>query len=488
MKEKHILVLTRPLKTEPWQEDRLNKKMESTRKIYNVMVAKYRKTYQKMINCTEWKESTEIIKEELTKMGDGAKKVKKSPALKAAYDIRNRLIKEYGLTEYSIIGSSTRHAAHYKTALSAVMTRMTIGVRIWRAVNRLLYGNGSQIHFKRYGTLNSLSTDGKSGIRLLSDSNGYFLLLSNQQAHAKKIKIYLNIREDDSYAATMLNCPIKAITVIRRLENSKWHYYAQLSVDVSDCLNTIRLNNVIGAGRVGIAIWRGECYAVSDGSIKRFVLAPGQDEFEVKRSELDRRIEQLRRHNNPNNYNSDGTIITGRLKWYQSHEYRELVRKKRELERINGERLKLHRQTIVRDIMSMGDEFLIQDSSYSTKKEEYNPEDEKTVADYNKAKERRRAIQIGAPADLIATLNQKLDMYGLSVTKVTIPKDLYWYQHDVGISSKALLATHNCSIAGIEVSQTAYRAWLLLGYDPENNEYDQAKLREIWPPFKNILS
>lgn len=488
MKEKHILVLTRPLKTEPWQEDRLNKKMESARKIYNVMVAKYRKTYQKMINCMEWKESTEIIKEELNKVEDGTKKAKKSPALKAAYDIRNRLTKEYGLTEYAIASSSICHAAHYKAAIPSTMAQMTVGARIWTAVNRLLYGNGSQIHFKRYGTLNSLRTDGKSGIRLLSDSNGYFLLFSNRRAHAKEMKIYIDIREDDSYAATMLNCPVKVITVTRSLENNKWHYYAQLSVDVSDCLDIIRLNNVIGAGRVGIAIWRGECYAVSDESIKRFVLAPGQDEFEVKRNELNRRIEHLRRHNNPNNYNSDGSIIAGRLEWYQSHEYKDLVRKKRELERVYREQLKLHRQTIVRDIMSMGDEFLIQDSSYITKKEEYNPEDGKTATDYKKAKERRRAIQIGAPADLIATLNQKLDIYGLSVTKVKISEDLYWYQHDVGISSKALLATHNCSIAGIDVSQTAYRAWLLLGYDPENNEYDQAKLREIWPSFKNILS
>lgn len=91
--------LTLPLKTEKWQEDRLAKRFEVARQIYNTMVSaqlkklrtlqqssQYR-TIQKNIQALDWK------------------KVEDKPTLRTLYKERDKLLREAGFTEYGFKSS-----------------------------------------------------------------------------------------------------------------------------------------------------------------------------------------------------------------------------------------------------------------------------------------------------------------------------------------------------------------------------------------------
>lgn len=486
--QKKIMVLTLPLNVEPWQYDRLNKKMEVARTIYNTMLHKQWNRYQEMVNRKDWKATTEVIRAEHQKAEGtpgGKKKGKKTPELVAAYDARNQLTKDYGFSEYDFMKEALCYASHYSAVIPSTMASLSIGSRMWTAFEKVLYGTGDKVSFRRRNEFNSLKTDGKSGMRLIRDEQGKpYILLSNRMAKAKQMKLYFD-EPEDLYGKTLYNSPVKQITLVRRQEKTKWHYYVQLSVDVSGCPDDVlNHSHPVNYGKVGLAIWRGDLYAVSESCVKHFSLNPWRESFEEERDELNRQIEALRRQNNPDNYNADGTIKKGKLSWHHSRRYLDLVRYKRELERKNKERRNIHHRHIVYELLEMGDEFVMYDFYFRTEKEEFDEENKKTNAEYRKAKERRKSIQENAPSELLTLLSQKLKQNQRpEITKCPIPKELYWYQHVEDISDKDLMPHRTIFVGGERLPQTAYRAFLMLGYMNDDKIFDKEYLDSIWPAF-----
>lgn len=497
---KQILVLTLPLKLEPWQYDRLNRKMNTACKIYNTMLKKRWKLYLEMTNRKDWKDASEIIKIERRKAEEkkkqespdaskkkkkGEEKAEKTPELIAAYEVHNQLMKDYGFSKYGLQSESIQYASHYSAVIPSTMAQMSIGKRMWSAFDDVFFGTGDEVSFKRWHQFNSLSTDGKSGMRLIQDENDRpYILVSNRSAQAKPLKLYFDYPKD-LYGQTLFACPIKVITLVRRQEKSKWHYYVQFSVDASGCTNEMsNPAHPVGFGKVGLAIWRGDLYAVSEHCVKHFNLNPWREEVEPQRDELTRQMEVLKRQNNPDNYNVDGTAKKGRRHWNHSRRYLELARRKRELERVNRERRALYHRHIVYELLEMGDEFVMYDYYFRTEKEKYKKEEEKTSSEFKKEKDRRKSIQEDAPSALLSMLSQKLKMYQRpDITRYEVPERLYWYQHIENTSQKELLPHRTVFVDGEKMSQTAYRAFLMLGYQGGKKSFDKEYLDSIWPSF-----
>ena len=65
-----------------------------------------------------------------------------------------------------------------------------------------------------------------------------------------------------------------------------------------------------------------------------------------------------------------------------------------------------------------------------------------------------------------------------------LPDNLYWYQHDKGISDKDLFPGINISVCNTVLSQIMYRAFLIRHFDNAiPNLYDQKSLCEEWDTF-----
>ena len=84
--EKEYFVLTLPLKTEPWQEQRLAKALEVNRRIYNGMLREGMKRYGQMIQTRRYRETAA----ELERGGDRKRR-------KELYQELDRLRAEYHL-------------------------------------------------------------------------------------------------------------------------------------------------------------------------------------------------------------------------------------------------------------------------------------------------------------------------------------------------------------------------------------------------------
>lgn len=141
-----------PLKTEKYQENILDKRFEIGRRIYNSLVNVTQKRYKEMIKTKKYRN--------LMSQLSGDKK-KDKLIWKEISEIR----KEYGMSEYSFYADVKNMQHHFSDNIDA-FTAQKIAFRLWKAYDKFFYENGEQIHYKKYGNLNSL--EGKSnrtGIR-----------------------------------------------------------------------------------------------------------------------------------------------------------------------------------------------------------------------------------------------------------------------------------------------------------------------------------
>lgn len=167
-----ISVITLPLRTEKWQEDIIEKRFNLCRNVYNAMLGYERKKYHKMTLLPEYIASKEVIKEAYKK-GERDKngKIKKTPELKEALEVRNDLYKEYGFSEYSFMNDCTQFYQIFKQNISSTIAKRSIAAPMWAAFDDLLFGEGKDVRFKGKGYFNSVATDCKSGIRVIDEQD-----------------------------------------------------------------------------------------------------------------------------------------------------------------------------------------------------------------------------------------------------------------------------------------------------------------------------
>ena len=208
--EKQMSVVTLPLKTEPWQADRLTKKFEMCRSIYNAMLGFELKQYHKMLRDQRYIDS-KIIIDDCYRNEDKTKR--KSAECKDALKIRNDLYKEYGFSKFAFTNTVTDFYKHFAENISSSMAGKSIAIPMWSAFEKMLFGNGKIVHFKKYGDWNSIVTDGRSGLRIV-DKNGTTLtegtadepmyLYVGTQKGKKPLTIPVIVPENDIYKKEMV--------------------------------------------------------------------------------------------------------------------------------------------------------------------------------------------------------------------------------------------------------------------------------------------
>lgn len=489
--KKQYTILELPLITEEGQKNAIDKKIECARKIYNAMLDENMKKYREMTKTKEWRELKTTIKEELSSGSN-----KKSERLKEAYDRSNTILKENGFSEYGFVDQVLRISKYYQKHVSSTMASISIAKPMWSSFEKLLFGNGNEVKFKRYSDIMSLASDNKSGIRFLQDEKGYYVFISNRMAKAKPLKLY--VKKPSLYELELLSQKIKIVRIVKRIEKGNRKYYCQLTLEGTSPIKRDKVGepkHTFGNGKVGIAIWRGCLCAVSDTENYKVSLAT-EDEtfFKEEREKLSRNIEHLRRVGNPQNFNEDGTVKRGiigadgnkqRLIWYESGNLKKEKAKLKELYRKHSVYKKLHQDKIVLKLLSMGDEFFFADTSFLNTKPEWDEENPLSNSEYKRKKERRRSIQEYAPATLLLKLDMKLSsMNGERILRHSLPEELYWYQHEKGISDKELFVGSRLLIGDNVVDHTMYRAFLSRHFGTTaENVYDQKALNMEWNHF-----
>ena len=157
-------VLTLPLHLEKWQEDRLAKRFEIARKIYNALLGAELKKLRRLEQTPKYR----AIKKDLAVLyGD---KEKNADRIRALYKKRNKLLKDNSFTEYGFTVDAKLYYKHFRTNIGSCVAVHCIAPQVWSAFEKYLFGNGKRIHFKRPGEIYSLrgySSKTSSGVEII---------------------------------------------------------------------------------------------------------------------------------------------------------------------------------------------------------------------------------------------------------------------------------------------------------------------------------
>ena len=194
--------LTLPLKLEKWQEDRLAKRFEIARQIYNTMVRaelkkldrvkqlpEYRKN-QKEIQALDWKNSAD------------------KQRLKELYGNQRKILQKQGFTEYGFKADSKDYYKHFIENIGSSVATHGIAPQVWNAFDKMLFQkDGKVVHFKRYGDVHSLK-----GGSVAHKSGGAEIMFRKTYIEWKGLKLPLKLSPNNAYEAEMLSYRVKYVS------------------------------------------------------------------------------------------------------------------------------------------------------------------------------------------------------------------------------------------------------------------------------------
>jgi hypothetical protein len=431
--------LTFRLKTEKWQEDKLNKRLEIGRNIYNACLREILKRYNTMINSEEYKQ--------IQQMAKGKERNK----------LFNKLNSKYGISEYSLHDYVKPMQHHFKENIDA-FTAQKIATRAYNAFAKYMYHEADKVCFKKYGELNSLEgKSNKTGIRFKDKC-----LIWNG------LIIPVIIKKNDIYAHEALQNKIKYCRIKREMIKGKYHYYIQLVLDGVPPLKinkeTGEIKNQTTYGKVGIDIGTQTVAISSNYDVKLLELAPEVVNIDKEIKRIQRYMDRSRRLINPNKYNDDGTINTqNKNKWIYSNRYLKAKNRYKELYRKQkGIRRQSH-NNLANFILSLGNEFYVEDMNFKGLQLRAK---ETTINDktgkYNRKKRFGKSLANKAPSLFLTILNNKLKFQDNKLVKVdTKELKASQFNHINEEYNKKKLCQRWNDLNGIKVQRDLYSAFLI---------------------------
>ena len=263
----NMRMITIPLITQPWERDVLYKRMELCRSLYNAELGRVEHRYHAMQHDARYRHYRDVIDSVYEQDAKSRAKAKQAPEYKAATRLQNDLFKEYGFTSYTFHSRAIEISRPYKELLPTRVAHFTIGIPMWQAVHGILLGDQTGFCYKSPGDVHTLSSDGRSGIRLLTpegrsardgvDIRGLeqagFIIDEWTHAHRdvplsvayskgkgrRGIRLALRLDLRDDYIVSALRQPLHVLRIVRKEHHGKDRYFVQLTIDAPELIKNI---------------------------------------------------------------------------------------------------------------------------------------------------------------------------------------------------------------------------------------------------------
>lgn len=471
--------LTLPLRLEKWQEDHLSRRFEIARQIYNTFVRAELKKLRQVKQSFQYRENQKAL---LALNGE-----KSEAERKKLLNERTKLLKDEGFTEFGFKTAIKKYYKHFNQNIGSSVAVHGIAPQVWVAFEDMLFKHkGKEIHFKRYGEMDSLkgaSVSGKSG--------GAEIIFRGTYIEWKGLKLPLKLSPDNAYETEMLSYRVKYVRLLRKPGKKKNHWYAQLSLEGKPVVKYEPISGTplhpIGHGAVGLDIGP-QTLAYSSAKESNLIeLADQVQSIEQEKRRLQRKMDRSRRATNPNNYNEDGTIKRGvKLTRNKAKRYLRIQNELSFLQHRQAETRKRQHITLANHLLSLGDCFYVEDMTWSslTHRSKKTEVSEKT-GKFKRKKRFGKSIANKAPATLIAILKRKCDSLGLpGVVKVPTSVKASQYNHQLKeYTAKPLSQRWNAMPDGNRIQRDLYSAFLLQHYNPFSGTFDQVSLEQDYPQF-----
>lgn len=460
-----------PLIVEKWQADILNKRFEMGRKIYNSLVKLTLNRYKEMIKNERYKELLASIQ----RKKDG--KASKNEHNKKIFKEINQMRDDYKLSEFQFHSDVKPFQKYYKKHIDS-NTAQKLGTRLWNAYEKVIFGNGKEIHFKKYDTLNSL--EGKS--------NGSGIRFRNNKIEWFGLKMPVVIDFNNQYEVEAFKSKISYCRIKRKFIRNKYKFYLQLvfkgTPPVKIDKNTGEVKRKIGKGDVGIDIGVSTVAYCSENTLKILELADRIRNTSAEKRRILRKMDRSRLKTNPNLFEIDGTIKKG-AKFNFSKKYMKLKLKLKDIFRKEADIRKYQHECLANEIISLGDKIYVETMNFSDLKLR-NKTTEKTKTGKFKSKKRfGKSIGNKAPAMLITIIDRKLKYFGKKIISINTKKArASQFNHLTGeYKKKSLSKRWNC-IDGYKVQRDMYSSFLIMNINKDLETYN---LRKCNKRFKNFL-
>lgn len=337
---------------------------------------------------------------------------------------------KYGLnSKQSIEEYLKKNRYQFGRYINATTTQI-IANDLFNAVEKILYKNGENIHFKKYKNCKSISgKSNKQGIRInenfemIYQHRKYKVIVKPNDIYAQTILSYINFEQsllprkdrilnDKEYAINF--CRIK-----RKRKGSHYKYYIEINLQGTPPHKKVKPYS----NSVGIDIGTSTIAVCSNEGIIFKELNDGIENIDREIAILNRKVDKLRRINNPDNYNPNGTIKKNtksfKKVWYNSNKMKYIYNKISTLYSKRASKLKQFQNILAKEIIGYGENIYIENMNYQAlaKKSKKTEISEKT----GKCKKKKRfgkSIGIHAPAQLISIIETKLSYDNRTLIKV----------------------------------------------------------------------
>lgn len=459
-----------PLRTEKYQEDILNKRFEIGRKIYNSLVTVSQKRYKEMIKMRKYRN--------LMSMLTGNKKSDK-PILKHIDQIR----KEYGLTEYSLHADVKEMQKHFKKNVDS-FTAQKIATTLWKSYDKLFYGNGKRVYYKKYGDMNSL--EGKSnstGIRLVDEH-----LIWNG------LNIPVVIDWNNPYEYQAMQSEFSYCRIIRKFVRNKYKFYVQVvfkgTPPTKFNKETGEIKHSLGEGDVGLDIGTSTIAISSNTDVKLLILADKVQNIEDEKRRLSRKMERSRRATNPENYNEDGTIKkqgSKKVIWNKSNHYVKYQNQLKELYRKQADVRKYQHECLANYIVSLGRNIYIEQMNFAGLQKKAAKTEKNDSGKFKRKKRFGKSLANRAPAMLMTIINRKLACYELELIEInTFKAKASQFNHMTDEYHKKSLSQRWNDLNGIKIQRDLYSAFLIMNISDDLESFDIEKCNDRFDNFKML--
>ena len=447
-------ILSLKLRTEPSQDDLLQKRFEISRRIYNACLGEALKRYRHLKRSRSYKALIKELsdlnkKKKLTKEN----REKKSQVLAAL----NAMRQAHRLTEYDLHAYVGPMNQHFGSNMD-INTAQKIATRAWNAMEDLIFGTGKSVHFKKYGQLSSIEgKSNKQGIRF-----------RNNELHWLGLKIPILVREKDLYAKEALQGNLKYCRIVKRAVKGKDCFYLQLVIGGRPPIKKNKDGSpkqTYGHSRVGVDPSLQSIAYVSESEVRLQELAPSVENLEKVILRIQRKMDRSRRANNPDKYNYDGTIRkNNKGSWIKSNHYRRDLCQLRALKRkLATSREQAHNQ-LANHLLTLGTDIFVEETDFRAlakraKETKVSP----TTGKYQRKKRFGRSIGLKAPSKFFTILNRKLGYIGKEIHYIypwTFKASQY--NHICDSYDKKALSNRWNRIGGKKIQRDLYSAFLIM--------------------------
>lgn len=311
---------------------------------------------------------------------------------------------KYGLSEYQFHKYVVTQKKMYEKHIS-IHVAQKIASKVWKSVDKYLFSNGKEIHFKKKEDVNSF--EGKSNATGIRFKDGY--------VYTNGLKLKTKYRKNDKYIKYALdNHRIKYCRIKRIWHKHQYRYYVDLIME-----GIPNKTRNYGNQTLGIDIGPSTIAVVSDSECLLQELAHNVNGIEQDLRKLQRHRDRENRANNPNNFNEDGSVIKGKHKWYKSKRMKLTDDKIKSLYQKRANQLKEAHNLLANKIVSLGTNIVVEDMDWVTlAKKSKNTEKSLKTGKFKRKKRFGKTIANHAPSKLIDIINTKLSYIDKKVTKV----------------------------------------------------------------------